>query len=226
MNCKDALAALVSSLENGTEMTEEQREHIRTCERCRELLDSAKQFQALLAGNGVQTPPIAPVLTATEREVRRRRDRRAIGVAAGMIAILGAAVAWMLVAAGEAPVGEAIAVVGAAVGIGLLFMTPILILFYIARRSKGGRPRLYKRLRPGRQLSGVCLGLSEATKINVTAIRVAFIVLLFFNGSGFWIYLILDLAMPVHPDDRQYLMRFRMRRWWQRRFAHAANDVG
>lgn len=226
MNCRDAVAALVSSLERGTEMTGEQREHIRTCARCRELLDSAKQFQTLLDGNGVQMPPLDPVLDATEREVRRRRDRRAIGVVTGIIAIAGAAVAWMLVAAGEAPVGEAIAVVGAAVGIAMLFLTPILILFYVARRSKDGKPRLYKRLRPGRQLSGVCLGLAEATRINVVAIRVIFLVLFFFNGSGFWIYLMFDLAMPVHPEDRQHLLRFRMRRWWQRRFAHAADGVG
>ena len=226
MNCKEAVAALVASLESGKEMTEEQREHIRTCTRCRELLDSAKQFETLLEGNGIETPALDPVVSTAEQEVRRRRERRAIGVCIGILLILGAAAVWMLIASGEAPPGEAFAVVAGALGIALLMLTPIFIIFYVVRRSVGGKARLYKRLGKGRQLSGVCLGLAEATKLNVTAIRAAFLVLLFFDGAGFWLYLILDLAMPVHPEDRQHLWRFKVRRWMQRRFAHAANDVG
>ena len=226
MNCKEAVAALVASLESGKDMTEEQREHIRTCTRCRELLDSAKQFETLLEGNGIETPSLDPVLSAAEDEVRKRRERHAIGVCLGIVLILGAAVAWMLIAAGEAPAGEAIAVVAGAIGIALLMLTPIFIIFYAVRRSKGGKPRLYTRLGKGRQLSGVCLGIAEATKLNVTAIRLAFLLLLFFEGAGLWLYLILDLAMPVHPEDRQHLWRFKVRRWMQRRFAHAANDAG
>lgn len=226
MNCKEAVAALVASLESGTDMTDQQREHIRTCSRCRELLDSAKQFETLLAGNGIETPPLDPVLSAAEDEVRKRRERRAIGVCISIILILGAFVAWMLIAAGEAPPGEAIAVVAAAIGIALLMLTPLFIIFYVVRRSKRGKPRFYKRLGKGRMLSGVCLGIAEATKLNLSAIRLGFLALLFFHGAGFWLYLILDLAMPVHPEDRQHLWRFRIRRWMQRRFAHAANDVG
>ncbi|HYC58817.1 MAG TPA: PspC domain-containing protein [Thermoanaerobaculia bacterium] len=226
MNCKEAVAALVASLESGQDMTEQQRGHIRTCARCRELLDSAKQFESLLEGNGIQTPPLDPIVSTAEDEVRRRRERRAIAVAIGILLILGAAAAWMLIAAGEAPPGEAFAVVGGALGIALLLLTPIFIIFFVVRRSVGGKARLYKRLGKGRQLSGVCLGLAEATKINVTAIRVAFLLLMFVEGAGCWLYLILDLAMPVHPEDRQYLWRFRVRRWMQRRLAHAANDVG
>ena len=226
MNCKEAVAALVASLESGKEMTEEQREHIRTCTRCRELLDSAKQFESLLEGNGIETPPLDPVVSTAEDEVRRRRERRAIGVCIGILLILGAAAVWMLIASGEAPPGEASAVVAGAVGIALLMLTPIFIIFYVVRRSVGGKARLYKRLGKGRQLSGVCLGLAEATKLNVTAIRAVFLVLLFFDGAGLWLYLILDLAMPVHPEDRQHLWRFKVRRWMQRRFAHAANDAG
>jgi hypothetical protein len=64
MNCNDAVAALVASLENGTPMSDEQRAHIRDCTRCRELLDSAKQFQTLLGGNGIQSPPVDATLAA------------------------------------------------------------------------------------------------------------------------------------------------------------------
>lgn len=49
--------------------------------------------------------------------------------------------------------------------------------------------------------------------------------LAFVNGIGIWLYILLDLAMPVHPADRQYLLRFKLRRMWQRRFAHAEDDA-
>jgi phage shock protein PspC (stress-responsive transcriptional regulator) len=226
MNCTDAVAALVASLESGTEMSDEQRAHIRTCEHCRELLDSAKQFQMLLAGNGIEPPSIDPTLIAAEEEVRRRRERRAIGICVGILLILGAAVTWLLVASGEVPPGEAIMVVGASLLLGLLLMTPIFLILYFVRRSKGGKPRLYKRLKKGRYLSGVCLGISEATRLNVSLVRAIFVLLLFFNGSGLWLYLILDLAMPVHPEDRQFMLRFKVRRWIQRRMQHAKNYAG
>jgi len=226
MNCRDAVAALVASLETGTEMSDDERAHIRTCERCRELLDSAKEFQALLAGNSIETPSIDPALAAAEEEVRRRRARRSIGVGIGILLILGASVAWMLVAAGESRPVEALAVVTFALIVGTLMLTPLFLLLYFVRRSKAGKPRLYKRLKKGRQLSGVCLGIAETTRLNVSLIRAVFVLLLFFKGAGLWLYVILDLAIPVHPADRQYLLRFRVRRWIQKRMAHASNDAG
>jgi phage shock protein PspC (stress-responsive transcriptional regulator) len=73
--------------------------------------------------------------------------------------------------------------------------------------------RLYKRFGEGRhQISGVCAGISEATGINVVALRLAFVVLLFFKGLGLIIYLAFDLAMQIHPADREHLRRFRIRR--------------
>ena len=227
MNCTEAVAALVSSLESGTEMSGEQREHIRTCERCRELLDSAKQFQTLLAGNGIELPPaIDPALAAAEEEVRRRTERRAIGICVGILLILGAAVSWMLAGSGEIGRSEAIAVVGVSLLIGLLMLSPVFLILYFVRRSKGGKPQLYKRLKKGRYLSGVCLGIAEATQLNVSLVRSVFALLLFFKGAGFWLYLILDLAMPVHPEDRQHMLRFKVRRWIQRRMGHAKNHAG
>ncbi len=224
MNCKDAVAALVASLESGTEMSDDQRAHIRTCARCSELLDSAKLFHTLLAGNGIETPSIDPTLAAAEEEVRRRRQRRAIGVGVGILLILGAAVAWMLIAAGKSPPGEALAVVVFSLFLGALTLTPLFLLLYLVRRSKAGKPRLYKRLKKGRQLSGVCLGIAETTRLDVSLIRALFVLLLFFKGAGLWLYVILDLAMPVHPEDRQHLLRFRVRRWVQRRMSHSLDD--
>ncbi|HEV7767336.1 MAG TPA: PspC domain-containing protein [Thermoanaerobaculia bacterium] len=226
MNCRDAVAALVASLETATEMSDEQCAHIRTCDRCRALLDSAKQFQTLLAGNGIETPSIDPVLAAAEEEVRRRRQRRAVGICLGILAILGAAVAWLLIASGEVPPPEAFAVVGVSMVFGALALTPLFLVWYFVCRSNRDKPRLYKRLRKGRYLSGVALGLAEATKLNVSLIRAICVLLLFFDGAGFWLYLILDLAMPVHPEDRQHLLRFKVRRWFRRRMAHAENHAG
>ncbi len=57
----------------------------------------------------------------------------------------------------------------------------------------------------------------------VMIVRIVFLGLLLADGIGLLLYLILDLAMPVHPDDRQYMWRFRLRRWWaSRRNEHEA----
>jgi phage shock protein PspC (stress-responsive transcriptional regulator) len=221
MNCNDAVAALVASLEQGGPMTDEQRAHLRTCERCRELLDNAKQFQTLLAGNGIDAPRIDPALVAAEEEVRRRRARRTIAITAGIMLILAAAAAWVLVVWRDVPPGEAAAVVSAGLAIAVVFTTPVfLIIYYVRKQPLPGKRRLYKRLGTGRVISGVCRGIAETARIDVTLVRIIFLLLMMFNGSGFWLYLILTLAMPIHPDDRQHLIRFKLRRWWQRRTAH------
>ena len=87
---------------------------------------------------------------------------------------------------------------------------------WIARyRNRDGK-QLYKRLGPGRMLGGVALGLAEATKLNVSVIRLLFFALFFFDGVGLIIYVLLVVFMPVHPDDRQHLLRFKLRRWMRR----------
>lgn len=225
MNCNEAVAALVASLESGTPMTDAQREHIRSCERCRELLDSAKQFQTLLGGNGIQPPAVDATLAAAEKEVRRAQTKRMIFVAAGIALIAWAAVSLLLVRAGEAIPIEAMLVVAAALVAAFLAITPIVLLVWFARSAHSPAKHLYKRLGPGRMLSGVCLGLAEHFRWNVKYVRAAFVIASFFDGLGFWVYLILELAMRVHPDDRQYLRRFRLRRWLARRTAHAEHYV-
>jgi phage shock protein PspC (stress-responsive transcriptional regulator) len=77
----------------------------------------------------------------------------------------------------------------------------------------------YKRLRKGYMLSGICLGIAERTKVPVGVIRLAFLVLAFAKMSGVLLYVVLDLLMQVHPDDRATLLRFRLRRWWSGRVA-------
>ena len=226
MNCNDAVAALVASLENGTPMTDEQRAHIRDCTRCRELLDSAKQFQTLLGGNGIQSPPVDATLAAAEDEVRRKHLWRAVRIGIGVIVLLGAAVAVLLNRLGDVPLRNAMIMGSAAMVAGVLIGTPIVLLLWVVRgKTRGGERRLYKRLGRGRMISGVCLGIAEATGVDVSIIRIAFVVLLLAEGVGFWLYFLLAFTMAIHPDDRQHLLRFRLRRWWQRRLAHAENHA-
>lgn len=218
MNCNEAVAALVASLENGTPMTDEQRTHIQTCERCRELLHSAKQFQNELAGNGIEVPPVDATLAAAEEETRRSQRRRAVRAFIGLFAVVSA----LIFVLPGATVQERLMILAATMVISALLAIPIVLVMKLARGN--GKQKLYRRLKPGHMIAGVCLGISEATNVNVTLLRLIFVaVLLIGKGVGFWLYLLFDLAMPVHPDDRQYMLRFRLRRWWERRTAHA-ND--
>jgi phage shock protein C len=226
MNCNEAVAALVASLESGVAMTAEQREHIRTCERCRELLDSAKQFQTLLGGNGIQPPAVDAAAVAAEQEVRRAKTRRMLGLAFAIATIAWLGLSLLLAGAGGLAPIEAFLVAGAGVGVVFLIILPLLLLLLLARTARTSEKRWYKRLKPGRQLFGVCLGLAERFDWDVTLVRLLFVVSLFFHGLGFWVYVVLDVAMPVHPDDRQHMLRFRWKRWLARRSGDAEHHAG
>ena len=214
VDCTEAVAALLGVVESGGTITDEQREHLRTCERCSELLDSAKQFQNVLSEE-TPAPEVHPNAAEIEREVaaKRRRDitmRTLIG-----IFVIGMFGFFLLVAtsAGLAK-SEALLIVLAGTFIAILVAAPILLLLQAAHgvaRTKDGR-RVYRRLGPGRQLSGVCIGLSEAYGIRVDVLRLLFVIGIFFKGIGLLAYVIFALAMPVHPDDRQYMLRFKLRR--------------
>ena len=47
-----------------------------------------------------------------------------------------------------------------------------------------------------RIIGGVCAGLAEGFHINALWIRVAFLVLIFFQGIGLFVYIVLWLVMP------------------------------
>ena len=93
------------------------------------------------------------------------------------------------------------------------FIVTAAVAAYLA--GAAGLP--YKRLRHGRQLSGVCLGIAEETGLPVWVVRLVFVLLAFGKMFGVALYLILDLLMEIHPDDRRLLLRFRIRRWWRSR---------
>jgi phage shock protein C len=58
--------------------------------------------------------------------------------------------------------------------------------------------KLY-RSRDDRIISGVCGGLGEFFGIDPTLIRIIFILLLIFGGSGLIIYLVMWLIVPDEP---------------------------
>ncbi|MBC8505041.1 MAG: PspC domain-containing protein [Anaerolineales bacterium] len=47
-----------------------------------------------------------------------------------------------------------------------------------------------------RMLAGVCGGLADFVGIDATLIRLAFFLLLFGGGVGFWVYLVLWIVIP------------------------------
>lgn len=48
----------------------------------------------------------------------------------------------------------------------------------------------------GKMLAGVCAGLAEYFNIDVTIIRLAWVLLILFAGCGFWAYIIALIIMP------------------------------
>ena len=60
------------------------------------------------------------------------------------------------------------------------------------------RKKLYKS-RVSRKLAGVCGGLAEFFGIDVTLVRVAFVVLFLFGGGGVLIYLLAALILEDNP---------------------------
>ena len=55
--------------------------------------------------------------------------------------------------------------------------------------------RRFERAREGRRIAGVCAGLSAYTGIDVTLIRVAFVIFAF-TGIGEFVYLLLWIFAP------------------------------
>ncbi len=63
-----------------------------------------------------------------------------------------------------------------------------------------------------RMLGGVCGGLAEFLGIDATLIRLAFFLLLFGGGVGFWVYIVLWIVIPEEGEERAPDFGDRMRR--------------
>jgi len=60
--------------------------------------------------------------------------------------------------------------------------------------------RLY-RSRTDVMIGGVCSGIAKYFEVDPTAVRLAFVLLLFAGGGGLWIYLVLWIIMPLEPGE-------------------------
>jgi phage shock protein C len=58
------------------------------------------------------------------------------------------------------------------------------------------------RSKDGAVLGGVCSGLSERFKVDVSLVRIAFLLALFGLGFGLGIYIILWIVLPEKTDIR------------------------
>ena len=59
--------------------------------------------------------------------------------------------------------------------------------------------KLYRNLND-RMIGGVCSGLAVNLKIDVTLVRLFFVLLFFLGGHGLLLYLILWVIMPADPQ--------------------------
>jgi phage shock protein PspC (stress-responsive transcriptional regulator) len=159
---------------------------------------------------------LARVTREAEAVVRARRWRRVAFTALGAFAVL---IPWLMVPkrlpADVARTYLIIQIFGVLVGLGAVGS-----LVVDGLNARPGSVKLYKRLK--RQwFFGVCRGLAEAAGLSVWVLRAVFILLLFGGKIGWAIavplYLLLDMSLQVHPEDRRLLLRFKFRRWRENR---------
>lgn len=166
--------------------------------------------------NADRGPALDPLREAIEAEVQRRHRRRLAWRSLGIAAALGAALIGVL----AAPTASGRLLLDGTSALTLLLLGVVAVIALAVGLARApARFGLYKRLGPGRQLSGVCLGLARRTGTPAWGWRVGFVLLGLLPGLGHaagpWLYLLLDLAMPIHPEDRAQLLRFRLARWWR-----------
>jgi phage shock protein PspC (stress-responsive transcriptional regulator) len=218
--CGESLAALRSFLDGGTAPAPAHVAHWRECADCRDVVSATRRKLAELALE--DEGEISPDDRALQ-ERARAATTAAVGVGRAVqrgfarwraVLILAVGTAGAAIGARVMDESGADAWPRAVLALILLGLSVAAAGFVLMRAPS--RFELYKRLRPGYQLSGVCLGLADKTGIPVGILRLVFFVLALVSGAGIWIYVVLDLSMPVHPEDRKYLLRFRVLRWWRR----------
>lgn len=203
-DCQPHLDALHHSLTEGTDLSPESLAHLQSCLACRDSLAAAMKA---LTPEPESAPAPAVDPAALEAAVQAQHDLRRHRRAWGVVALLGFLVEGALLRTEVASGAWIPALL-------LLALVPqILVAFWLVRQPR--RYGFFKRLGEGRQLSGVCLGLAQRLGTPVWPWRVAF-VLLSLWGVGLGLYMLMDLLMPVHPDDRTYLLRYRMARAWRK----------
>ena len=62
--------------------------------------------------------------------------------------------------------------------------------------------KLY-RIMAGKKIAGVCTGIADYFKLDVTAVRLVWVLCVLFAGMGLLAYIIAALLIPEEPQDAQ-----------------------
>jgi phage shock protein PspC (stress-responsive transcriptional regulator) len=207
LSCTDAVEGLRAMLAGSAEPDPDIVEHWRSCPRCAEILRKALRGMEALEAEPEPPGTDEALVTKVQKEVLARNWLRTLSLAFFAFLVVLVCCATLLVAA---------VVPGMAILLGsiLLPLTLLVIILRVKRQPQGWK--LYRRLGKGRQLGGVCLGLAERTGTRADTWRIVLVVAFFLGLPAFQLYVLMLLLMPVHPDDREYLLRFKLRRWWAR----------
>lgn len=220
-SCSGTAEQLTRYLTEGGELPPDLIEHVRHCSECGETFRRAQLLGDLLERTGDEQPalaaPVALSQAMTDEVIAAVRRRRLLRTGLAIAIVVVGVASWYLTTTAM-HVHHPYAVWSILM---ILFTGPLVLVAMTAGIDAGGPGRLFKRIR-GHQLSGICQGLSEATRVPVWIWRMAFVGLIFFRGAGVILYLLLDVALPIHPEDRADLLRFRIARWWKSRRAAAA----
>lgn len=224
--CDKSTPVLVALIERGEEPSEDVVEHWKTCPDCQRLVVSAQKALSVFTSPPPVVEGVEPVqgetgrsaqtteLAKQETRIRARRAIRKRGIWASVIlcfSIILLLIYWLDTSMADSGTAAVALLTFGALSLAILPLALARVITTSLRNCG-----FFKRLYPGYQLSGVCLGIAERTKTSVFIWRMVFILLTLLKGYGITIYILLALLMPLHPEDRQYLFGFRLARWWRR----------
>src|SRR6266550_4073488 len=75
-------------------------------------------------------------------------------------------------------------------------------------KPEAASPFLEKRLvriREGKKIAGVCGGFARYIGVDVTLVRIVWLMVAFMAGAGFLAYIVAWIAMPKETEPRGYL---------------------
>jgi len=69
---------------------------------------------------------------------------------------------------------------------------------------RGGTPRRLYRIHEGAMIAGVCNGIAAYTNVDPTLVRIGFVLLTFFGGTGLLFYLVMAFVVPEarSPEEK------------------------
>jgi phage shock protein PspC (stress-responsive transcriptional regulator) len=216
--CDRMTSILATHLALDVPLDDDWRDHVRVCATCAEVCRRAEILVASFDKpmTDKETNSMNELTSLAEETTRTTHRRRLIWRTFAAILVAGAAVGSWIEAA---PLHHPYLVMTVMI---LLLLAPIFLIWRNARAATQPPRRLYKRM-TGRSLSGVCSGIAYSLHVPAWTIQLAFLMFACLLSARLTIglYLVFDLALQIDPEDREKLLRFRIARWWRRRFAAA-----